>query len=187
MPTWRSKTPPSRMLWPENSDAVCEATGARGAGARPSPFGATSMWRGEAVVGGVLPASGVSGPCRRRRHRGLNRCGCGSRPAGLLEVLSSAAAAGPSAESQARPPGVLRLEAELAPTHEATCPAPAAAAAHCAGIGGRLKTGHLWTCQSRPFGLALDESEFYRIGSSVRKSLCSFVRQLRGPRSRTCA
>ena len=54
-------------------------------------------------------------------------------------------------------------------------------------LGGRLKTGHLWTCQNRPFRWAAETSEFYRTRSSVRKSVCTFVRQLRGPHFRTCA
>ena len=57
----------------------------------------------------------------------------------------------------------------------------------CVFLGGRLKTGHLWTCQNRPFRWAVETSEFYRTGSSVRKSVSTFVRQLRGPHFRTCA
>ena len=51
-------------------------------------------------------------------------------------------------------------------------------------LGGRLKTGHLWTCQNRPFRWAVETSESYRTGSSVRKSVSTFVRQLRGPHFR---
>lgn len=54
-------------------------------------------------------------------------------------------------------------------------------------LGGRLKSGHLWTVQNRPFRRAVETREFYRTGSSVRKSVCTFVRQLRGPHLSTWA
>ncbi len=54
-------------------------------------------------------------------------------------------------------------------------------------LGGRLKSGHLWTVQNRPFRQAVETREFYRTGSSVRKSVWTFVRQLRGPHFSTCA
>jgi hypothetical protein len=54
-------------------------------------------------------------------------------------------------------------------------------------LGGRLKTGHLWTCQNRPFRWAVETSEFYRTDASIRKSVCTLVRQLRGPHASTCA
>jgi hypothetical protein len=55
-------------------------------------------------------------------------------------------------------------------------------------LGGQLKTGQLWTPQNRPFfGGAIETVEFYFVPSSVRKSGCTFVRQLRGPHLSTCA
>ena len=51
----------------------------------------------------------------------------------------------------------------------------------------QLKTGHLSTGQNRPFPAAAETSEFYFVPSSVRKSVCTFVRQLRGPHLSTCA
>jgi hypothetical protein len=54
-------------------------------------------------------------------------------------------------------------------------------------LGGQLKSGHLWTGQTRPFRQAGETVEFYPSGSSVRKSVCTFVRQLRGPHFSTCA
>jgi hypothetical protein len=53
-------------------------------------------------------------------------------------------------------------------------------------LGGQLKTGNLWTGQNRQF-LSAETSEFYFVPSSVRKSVCTFVRQLRGPHFSTCA
>ena len=53
-----------------------------------------------------------------------------------------------------------------------------------------------WTLQNRPLidtskpattGMAAETSEFYFVASSVRKSVWTFVRQLRGPHLRTCA
>jgi hypothetical protein len=53
-----------------------------------------------------------------------------------------------------------------------------------------------WTGQNRPFvdtskpaisGERLEASQFYFVPSSVRKSVCTFVRQLRGPHFRTWA
>ena len=46
-------------------------------------------------------------------------------------------------------------------------------------ICGQVKTGH---CRRRP-----RLREFYFAAASVRKSVWSFVRQLRGPHLRTCA
>jgi hypothetical protein len=46
-------------------------------------------------------------------------------------------------------------------------------------LGGHLKTGH-FSRRPRPM-------EFYFVGSSERKSVCTLVRQLRGPHLSTCA
>ena len=54
-------------------------------------------------------------------------------------------------------------------------------------LGGQLKTGNLWTGQNRQFPGAAETSEFYFVRSSVCKSVCSFVRQLRGPHFSTWA
>jgi hypothetical protein len=53
-------------------------------------------------------------------------------------------------------------------------------------LGGQVKTGNLWTGQNRQFPAA-ETSEFYFVPSSVRKSVWTFVRQLRGPHFSTCA
>ena len=50
-----------------------------------------------------------------------------------------------------------------------------------------LKTGHLSTGQNRQFLPAAETSEFYFVASSVRKSVWTLVRQLRGPHLSTCA
>jgi hypothetical protein len=56
--------------------------------------------------------------------------------------------------------------------------------------------GPRWTGQNRPLvdtskpaipGSGIEASEFYFVPSSVRKSVCTFVRQLRGPHFSTCA
>src|SRR5215470_11519873 len=77
---------------------------------------------GEALAGGVLPASVFpAGPGCRRRH-GIER---GSRPPwslGVLEVLLSVAPGRASVEPQAGASGVLRTAAESAPAHEAAGP-----------------------------------------------------------------
>ena len=52
-------------------------------------------------------------------------------------------------------------------------------------LGGQVKTGNLWTGQKRQF--PAETNEFYFVPSSVRKSVCTFVRQLRGPHFSTCA
>ena len=54
-------------------------------------------------------------------------------------------------------------------------------------LGGQLKTGNLWTGQNRHFLPAAETNEFYFVPSSVRKSVWTFVRQLRGPHLSTCA
>ena len=53
-------------------------------------------------------------------------------------------------------------------------------------LGGRFKTDIYWTGKTDIFSTA-ETCEFYFELSSVRKSACSFVRQLRGPHLRTCA
>ena len=56
------------------------------------------------------------------------------------------------------------------------------------GLGRRLKTGHSPTPQNRPFpALRSRPMEFYFVASSVRKSVWTLVRQLRGPHLSTCA
>ena len=55
-------------------------------------------------------------------------------------------------------------------------------------LGGHLKTGHRSTLQNRPpHTWRARRSEFYRRPSWERKSVCSLVRQLRGPHLSTCA
>ena len=55
-------------------------------------------------------------------------------------------------------------------------------------VGGRLKTGHSPTPQNRPFpALRSRPVEFYFGACSVRKSVWTLVRQLRGPHLSTCA
>ena len=55
-------------------------------------------------------------------------------------------------------------------------------------LGGHLKTGHRSTLQNRPPRLwRARRSEFYRRPSWERKSVCSLVRQLRGPHLSTWA
>jgi hypothetical protein len=52
-----------------------------------------------------------------------------------------------------------------------------------------------WTAENRPLAdgakaaisAASETGEFYFVPSSVRKSVCTFVRQLRGPHLSTCA
>ena len=59
------------------------------------------------------------------------------------------------------------------------------AAAH---LGGHLKTGHRSTLQNRPPRTwRARRSEFYRRPALDRKSVCSLVRQLRGPHLSMCA
>jgi hypothetical protein len=53
-------------------------------------------------------------------------------------------------------------------------------------LGGQLKTGNLWTVKTGNFRTA-ETSDFYFVTSSVRKSGCTLVRQLRGPHFSTCA
>jgi hypothetical protein len=54
-------------------------------------------------------------------------------------------------------------------------------------LGGHFKSGHSWTVQNRPLPPAAETGEFYFAAASVRKSVWSFVRQLRGPHLSTCA
>jgi len=55
-------------------------------------------------------------------------------------------------------------------------------------LGGRVKTGHFVDGQNRPFSTPVTETnEFYFVASSVRKSVWTLVRQLRGPRLSTWA
>ncbi len=61
-------------------------------------------------------------------------------------------------------------------------------AAAIAILGGHLKTGHCSTLQNRPpRAWRPRPSEFYLRPSSGRKSVCTLVRQLRGPHLSTCA
>jgi hypothetical protein len=55
------------------------------------------------------------------------------------------------------------------------------------GLGGRFKSRNLSTIQIPHFRAATETGEFYFAASSVRKSVCTFVRQLRGPQLSTCA
>ena len=59
---------------------------------------------------------------------------------------------------------------------------------------GRSDTPPRWTVENRQFVdrpkaaiSSAETSEFYFVPSSVRKSVCTFVRQLRGPHLSTCA
>jgi hypothetical protein len=54
------------------------------------------------------------------------------------------------------------------------------------GVGGQFKTDNLWTVTTDNFQAA-ETGEFYFGASSVRKSVCTLVRQLRGPHLTTCA
>src|SRR5260370_13873208 len=79
---------------------------------------------GEALAGGVLPASALpGGPGRRRRHR-VERGGGATQSLGFLEVFLSAAPGRASLEPQAGPSRLLRPAAESAPAHEAAGPPP---------------------------------------------------------------
>jgi hypothetical protein len=52
---------------------------------------------------------------------------------------------------------------------------------------GRVKTGHSSTGKTGHFWPLTETSKFYFVASSVRKSVCTFVRQLLGPHFKTCA
>jgi hypothetical protein len=54
-------------------------------------------------------------------------------------------------------------------------------------LGGRFKSRNLSTVQMPHFPAAAETGEFYFGGSSGRKSVWTFVRQLRGPHLSTCA
>jgi hypothetical protein len=54
-------------------------------------------------------------------------------------------------------------------------------------LGGHFKTGNLWTVKTGNYLTPAKTNEFYFEPSSVRKSVCTFVRQLRGPHLSTCA
>ena len=54
-------------------------------------------------------------------------------------------------------------------------------------LGGQFKTDNSWTGKTDNYVATAETNEFYFEVSSVRKSVCTFVRQLRGPHLRTCA
>jgi hypothetical protein len=54
-------------------------------------------------------------------------------------------------------------------------------------LGGRVKSRNLGTGQNQHFQPVTETTEFYFAGSSVRKSVWTLVRQLRGPHFRMCA
>jgi len=54
-------------------------------------------------------------------------------------------------------------------------------------LGGRVKSRNLSTVQIPHFPATTETREFYFVVSSVRKSVCTFVRQLRGPHLSTWA
>jgi hypothetical protein len=54
-------------------------------------------------------------------------------------------------------------------------------------LGGHFKTGNLWTVKPGNFVVPAETGEFYFVPSSVRKSVWTLVRQLRGPHLSTCA
>jgi hypothetical protein len=54
-------------------------------------------------------------------------------------------------------------------------------------LGGRVKSRILSTVQIPHFPGTTETGEFYFVASSVRKSVCTFVRQLRGPHLSTWA
>jgi hypothetical protein len=55
------------------------------------------------------------------------------------------------------------------------------------GLGGQVKTGDFVDGQNRHFLTGAETSEFYCGASSGRKSVWTFVRQLRGPHFSTAA
>src|SRR5215831_9303653 len=54
-------------------------------------------------------------------------------------------------------------------------------------LGGQFKTDNSRTGKTDNYLTTAETREFYFEVSSVRKSVCTFVRQLRGPHLRTCA
>ena len=54
-------------------------------------------------------------------------------------------------------------------------------------LSGRVKTGHLWTPQNRPFPAPETGVDRYFTASCVRKLVWSLMRQLRGPHLSTYA
>ncbi|MCY4024681.1 MAG: VCBS repeat-containing protein, partial [Acidobacteria bacterium] len=54
-------------------------------------------------------------------------------------------------------------------------------------LSGRVKTGHLWTPQNRPFPAPETGVDLYFRAPCVRKVVWTLVRQLRGPHFSTCA
>jgi len=54
-------------------------------------------------------------------------------------------------------------------------------------LGGQVKSRNLSTVQIPHFTAATETSQFYFVVSSARKSVCSFVRQLRGAHLSTWA
>ena len=54
-------------------------------------------------------------------------------------------------------------------------------------LSGRVKTGHLWTPQIRPFPAPETSVDLYLTASCVRKLVWTLVRQLRGPHLRMWA
>jgi hypothetical protein len=54
-------------------------------------------------------------------------------------------------------------------------------------LGGQWKTATDRQFKTGHHARAAETSEFYFVPFSARKSVCSFVRQLRGPHLRTCA
>jgi hypothetical protein len=54
-------------------------------------------------------------------------------------------------------------------------------------LGGRVKCRNLSTVQIPHFLAVTETREFYCADASARKSVWTFVRQLRGPHLRTCA
>ena len=54
-------------------------------------------------------------------------------------------------------------------------------------LGGHFKTGNLWTVKTGNYLRPAKTGEFYFVPSSVRKSVWTLVRQLRGPHLSTCA
>jgi hypothetical protein len=119
----------SRTCSAENCNAVCETTGARGAGAGAWVAGATGLSNGEAVAGGVLQASDVAGARRCRRDCRVDGRRRRARSLGVLEVFRSTAAPGSPLESHTRASGVLRAAVESAAADEAPSPAALAPAA----------------------------------------------------------
>ena len=152
---------------------------------------AGSGWRLRRITSWMLPARTRPSDWRRRRSRHFTPWTTETECSAVFAAAFRSRTTPRSSISSAWAapfvsPHLIQIDSE----DSASCTSPVDICGLSPGfhLGGHLKTGHRSTLQNRPpHTWRARRSEFYRRPSWERKSVCSLVRQLRGPHLSTCA